>query len=66
MFVGNKKKGSAPEDMLYEIILKNSRFDLNVKQEKKPFDGVNYYVLALNHEAGTACFKTAYGGEDRA
>ena len=50
MFVDNKKKGSAPEDMLYEIILKNSRFDLNVNVEKKDFDGIEYYVLALNHE----------------
>ncbi len=46
MFVDNKKKGSAPEDMLYEIILKNSRFDLNVKLEKKTFDGIEYYRLA--------------------
>jgi len=30
------------------------------------FNGVDYYRLTLNHEAGTACFKTAYGGEDRA
>jgi len=46
MFVDNVKKGSAPEDMLFEIILKNSRFDLNVKVEKKSFDGIDYYRLA--------------------
>ena len=46
LFVDNKKKGSAPEDMLYEIILKNSRFDLNVPIEKMTFDGIEYYVLA--------------------
>jgi adenine-specific DNA-methyltransferase len=32
--------------MLFEIILKNSRFDLNVKVEKQSFDGVDYYRLA--------------------
>jgi adenine-specific DNA-methyltransferase len=31
--------------MFYEIILKNSRFDLNVKAEKKTFDGVEYYSI---------------------
>jgi adenine-specific DNA-methyltransferase len=46
MFVDNTKKESRPEDMLYEIILKNSRFDLNVKVSKKSFDGVDYYRLA--------------------
>jgi len=46
MFVDNVKKGAASEDMLFEIILKNSRFDLNVKVEKNTFDGVDYYVLA--------------------
>jgi adenine-specific DNA-methyltransferase len=44
--VDNVKKGAASEDMLFEIILKNSRFDLNVNVEKKNFDGVDYYVLA--------------------
>ena len=44
--VGNVKKGAAGEDMLFEIILKNSRFDLNVKVEKQSFDGVDYYRLA--------------------
>jgi len=46
MFVDNKKKGSAPEAMLYEIILKNSRFDLNAPIEKMTFDGIEYYRLA--------------------
>jgi adenine-specific DNA-methyltransferase len=46
MFVDNTKKESRPEDMLYEIILKNSRFDLNVKISKESFDGVDYYRLA--------------------
>lgn len=50
MFVDNKKKGSAPEDMLYEIILKNSRFDLNVKLEKKTFDGIEYCNLTDGQE----------------
>jgi len=45
MFVDNTKKESRPEDMLYEIILKNSRFDLNVKISKESFDGVDYYRL---------------------
>jgi adenine-specific DNA-methyltransferase len=45
MFVDNTKKESQPEDMLYEIILKNSRFDLNVKISKESFDGVDYYRL---------------------
>ena len=44
--VDNVKKGVASEDMLFEIILKNSRFDLNVKVEKQSFDGVDYYRLA--------------------
>ena len=46
MFVDNVKKGAGSEDMLFEIILKNSRFDLNVKIEKQSFDGVDYYLLA--------------------
>jgi len=46
MFVDNVKKGAASEDMLFEIILKNSRFDLNVKVSPKSFDGVDYYRLA--------------------
>jgi len=46
MFVDNVKKEAAPEDMLFEIILKNSRFYLNVKVEKQTFDGVDYYRLA--------------------
>jgi adenine-specific DNA-methyltransferase len=44
--VDNVAKGAKPQDMLYEIILKNSLFDLNVKVEKKTFDGVDYYSLA--------------------
>jgi adenine-specific DNA-methyltransferase len=44
--VDNVKKGAGSEDMLFEIILKNSRFDLNVNIEKKTLDGVDYYVLA--------------------
>ena len=43
--VDNVKKGAAGEDMLFEIILKNSRFDLNVKVEKETFDGADYYLL---------------------
>jgi len=46
LFVDNVKKGAAAEDMLFEIILKNSRFDLNVKIEKQSCDGVDYYRLA--------------------
>ena len=46
MFVDNVKKGAASDDMLFEIILKNSRFDLNAKIEKETFDGADYYVLA--------------------
>ncbi len=46
LFVNNTKKGTPAENMLYEIILKNSRFDLNVKAEKKTFDGVEYYSIA--------------------
>jgi adenine-specific DNA-methyltransferase len=46
MFVDNVKKGAATEDMLFEIVLKNSRFDLNVKVEKGSCDGVGYYRLA--------------------
>jgi adenine-specific DNA-methyltransferase len=46
MFVDNVKKGAAGEDMLFEIILKNSRFDLNVKVEKENYDGIEYYRLA--------------------
>ncbi|MDD5326895.1 MAG: site-specific DNA-methyltransferase [Phycisphaerae bacterium] len=44
--VDNVKKGAVSEDMLFEIILKNSRFDLNVKIEEKNFDSVDYYRLA--------------------
>jgi adenine-specific DNA-methyltransferase len=50
MFVDNVKKGAGSEDMLFEIILKNSRFDLNVKVEKETFDGVDYYRLADGNE----------------
>jgi len=50
LFVDNVVKGAKPEDMLFEIILKNSRFDLNVNAGKKNFDGVEYYILTLNHE----------------
>ena len=46
MFVDNTIKGAKPEDMLCEIILKNSRFDLNVKVATASFDGVDYYRLA--------------------
>jgi adenine-specific DNA-methyltransferase len=46
MFVDNVKKGVASEDMLFEIILKNSRFDLNAEISKDNFDGVDYYRLA--------------------
>jgi adenine-specific DNA-methyltransferase len=46
MFVDNTTKGAASDDMLFEIILKNSRFDLNVKVSKESFDGVDYYRLA--------------------
>lgn len=46
--VENVKKGAASEDMLFEIILKNSRFDLNVAAEKRNYDGVEYYVLATH------------------
>ncbi len=46
MFVDNVKKGVATEDMLFEIILKNSRFDLNFKVEKLSFDGIEYYQIA--------------------
>lgn len=46
MFVDNVKKGATSDDMLFEIILKNSRFDLNVKVEKETFDGIDYYRLA--------------------
>ena len=44
--VDNVAKGAKPEDMLFEIILKNSRFDLNVKIEKKNFDSIDYCSLA--------------------
>ena len=44
--VDNVKKGAVSEDMLFEIILKNSRFDLNVATEKRNYDGVEYYKLA--------------------
>lgn len=47
--VDNVKKGAAGEDMLFEIILKNSRFDLNVKTEKGNFDGVEYYCLTAEN-----------------
>jgi adenine-specific DNA-methyltransferase len=53
LFVDNVKKGAASEDMLFEIILKNSRFDLNVKTEKQSFDGVDYYRLATEHPSTT-------------
>jgi len=46
MFVDNTTKGAKPDDMLFEIILKNSRFDLNAKVSKESFDGVDYYRLA--------------------
>ncbi|MDD5063359.1 MAG: site-specific DNA-methyltransferase [Phycisphaerae bacterium] len=46
MFVDNVKKGVSGEDMLFEIILKNSRFNLNAKISKENFDGVDYYKLA--------------------
>jgi adenine-specific DNA-methyltransferase len=46
MFVDNVKKGVASEDMLFEIILKNSRFDLNAGISKENFDSVDYYRLA--------------------
>ena len=48
--VDNVKKGTASEDMLFEIILKNSRFDLNAKIEKQAFDGTDYYRLADGDE----------------
>ncbi len=44
--VDNVAKGAKAEDMLFEIILKNSRFDLNVKIENETFDGIEYYRLA--------------------
>jgi adenine-specific DNA-methyltransferase len=53
MFVDNVKKGAASEDMLFEIILKNSRFNLNVKVEKQSFDGVDYYRLATEDPSTT-------------
>ncbi len=49
--VDNVKKGAAGEDMLFEIILKNSRFDLNVKVEKQSFDGVEYYRLVEDRKS---------------
>jgi len=61
MFVDNKEKGSAPEDMLYEIILKNSRFDLNVPVEKKTFDGIEYYRLATETTEKTEKKKGNHG-----
>jgi len=48
MFVDNVTKGAKPEDMLFEIILKNSRFDLNASVEKKNFDGVDFYRVATS------------------
>ncbi len=51
--VDNVTKGAKPEDMLYEIILKNSRFDLNVKIEKKNFDSIDYYLLATEDTENT-------------
>jgi len=55
MFVDNVKKGAGSEDMLFEIILKNSRFDLNVRAKKETFDGVEYYRLtAENAETAEA------------
>ena len=53
LFVDNVKKGAASEDMLFEIIVKNSRFDLNVKVEKQSFDGVDYCRLATEHPSTT-------------
>jgi len=53
MFVDNVKKGAGSEDMLFEIILKNSRFDLNVKIEKQSFAGVDYYRLATEDPSTT-------------
>jgi adenine-specific DNA-methyltransferase len=50
MFVDNTTKGAKPDDMLFEIILKNSRFDLNVKVSKESFDGVDYYKLATENK----------------
>jgi len=51
--VDNVKKGAAGEDMLFEIILKNSRFDLNVATEKRNYDGIDYYILATEHTEDT-------------
>jgi adenine-specific DNA-methyltransferase len=48
--VDNVKKGASSEDMLFEIILKNSRFDLNVASEKKNVDNVEYYILTAESE----------------
>lgn len=59
-FVDNTKKGTPAENMLYEIILKNSRFDLNVKAEKKTFDGVEYYLLATEDTEKTKSNTGAY------
>ena len=42
----NTIKGAKPDDMLFEIILKNSRFDLNAKISKETYDGVEYYRLS--------------------
>ena len=53
MFVDNKKADAKPEDMLYEIILKHSRFDLNVKVEQNSFDGIDYYSLTTEHTEST-------------
>lgn len=50
MFVDNTRKGATSEDMLFETILKNSRFDLNVKSEKKTLDSIEYYSLAEGEE----------------
>ena len=49
-FVDNKKKAAQANDMLYEIILKHSRFDLNVPAEELSFDGVSYCRLADGSE----------------
>jgi len=63
MFVHNVKKGAGSEDMLFEIILKNSRFDLNVKIEKESFDGVDYYLLATEDREGTEKIKAVSGNK---
>jgi len=61
--VDNVKKGAAGDDMLFEIILKNSRFDLNVATEKRNYDGVEYYVLATEHTETTEKIKAGSGNK---